>query len=267
MTNKIAIIDEEALNELKNSYPIEQSYQRKIFPRIGMVSQDKTEKVGKTVKLVAEAGMFYTEVQTDEVDENEKKVYKKTDLGESMEGIIIFERKQLKFYDQPNNTFTSSPIFDNPEEIIPLFSNKQEVDRGTPKELKSRKKYQGLTAGGRPTSKLMDVRILYVIVDGTLYQMDLQGSSGYAFGDYKKKVQHPNTVLTVFNSEAKENGATKWNQMTFINKRPLKTDEVAEVLTLTREIINGLASEKAYYSQPLQLTEDQKIAKAAVDNF
>jgi hypothetical protein len=257
----VTIIDEEALAELRESYPLEQSYQRATFPRLGMVSQDKTEKVGKTIKLVAEAGMFYTEVATDEVDDYGKKVWEKTELGDQIEAIVLYERKQLKFYDQPNNTFTNSPIFDDAEQVVPLFSNKAEVDRGTPKELKSRAKYQGLTAAGKPTSKLADVRVLYVLLDGTVYQLDLQGSSAYSFSDYKKKVHSPNTMVTQFGSESKVNGSIAWNQMTFTNLRALSAEELADVVKFVRQIKAGVAAEKALFAGVIkgETAEDKQL--------
>lgn len=255
---ELAVVNEKALAELRESYPIEQGYQRATFPRLGMYSQDKTEKVGKIINLIAEAGTFYTENVSDEVDEDGKKVWSKVELGNTIKGIIVYERKQLKFYDQPNNIFTNSPIFDDADQIIPLFSNKQEVDRGTPKELKSRKEYQGLTAAGKPTSKLADVRILYVIVDDVLYQLDLQGTSAYSFSGYKKNVGAPNAMVTKFGSEPKVNGSIAWNQMTFTNLRTLNAEELEQVLTLSRQLKDGVTQEKAYFAALAPYSAEEK---------
>src|ERR1035437_7623570 len=164
-------LNEEQLVQLENSYPVETSFNRILLPRLSMISQDKTEGKGKAMKVVAEAGTFQTEVQTEEVDENGKKVWEKKELGTEIEAVILYERKQLRFYDSANENYTSSPIYDNEDQIVPLFCDKAEVARGTPAELKAIPAYQGLSAKGKPISKLEENRILYVLLDEVVYQM------------------------------------------------------------------------------------------------
>src|SRR3990167_4224542 len=92
-------VSDEALAILKESYPQETSFKRIILPRISLVSQDKTEGKGKSMKVIAEAGTFYLEEQTDEQDENGRYIWKKTDLGKSIDGIIFYQRNQLRMFD------------------------------------------------------------------------------------------------------------------------------------------------------------------------
>ena len=118
----------EVLSQLSSAYPIEQGAMRIILSRISMVSQDVTEGKGKATKVVVEAGTFFVEAQTDDINEETgKKVWVKEEIGNSFEGIIVFKRKQLRYYDESTETYTSSPIYDTDDEIIPLFRDKKEV--------------------------------------------------------------------------------------------------------------------------------------------
>ncbi len=242
---EVAIVDEESLALLRNQFPVEQGFNRISYPRIGFFSQDQTEGKGKAMKVVAEAGTFYTEKQGDEVDEAGKKIWVKDEVGKEIELIILYRRKQLKFFD--GEFYTSSTVYDEDNETVVLFKDKKEVDRGTPAELKSRPIYQGKSAKGKDVSKLEENRLLYVLYDGIVYQMNLRGTSMYAFMTYSK-VQSPNTVVTSITSEAKENGAISWNQMVFTAKRGINAEELQEVLQYTAEIKGSLEEEKGFYA-------------------
>lgn len=241
------VLSEEQLAIIRDSYPVEQSVTRMLLPRLAMYSQDVVEGKGKAAKVTSEAGTFYTEHQTDEKDENGKNVWEREEIGTGFEGIIVFQRRQLRFYDSANETYTSSPIYDNDEQIIPLFSNKKEVDRGTPAELKARKQYQGLSAKGKAISKLEENRVLYVLYNDELYQLTLRGTSMFAFMTYARKTLPP-SVLTKFGSESKENGSIAWNQMTFEPVRPITQDEGALVQEKMAEMKEAVNAEKAFYS-------------------
>lgn len=251
-TSVMSKADQEAIAFLDQAYPVEEGYQSVSFPRLAMVSQDQTEefknpKTGKKeIRILREAGTFFTSLQTEEKDEEGKKIWEDNDLGSEIEGIIIYERKQLKFFD--GEKYTSSSVYDANDEVIKLFKDKKEVDEGTPEELKSRPMYQGKTAAGKPTSKLEDNRILYVLYEGELHQMNLRGTSMYAYRNYRRQVV-PNKVVTVFNSEAKENGATSWNQMTFTPKRKINSKELQQVASITKDIIQGLSERRSHTSQ------------------
>ncbi len=257
-------VDEETLALLKESFPAEMSYQRIMLPRLALVSQDKTEGKGKSMKVVAEAGTFYTEKQTDELDENDKKIWKKEELGTSIEGIILFTRKQLRYYD--GEKYTSSPVYDSDDEVVPLFRDKTEIDRGTVKELRARDEYQGVTQKGKPTSKLEENKILYVLYIDTVYQMNLRGTSMYAFQTYARKLLVP-SVLTAFGSEPKENGSTSWSQMTFKASRPLNKKEVLDVIERVNEIKLAIVAEKGQYVATQPQSEAARISAKEAKEF
>ncbi len=173
------VASDEALAELGSEFPRDPGFQAVMPPRLGMYSQDKTEKVGKTYKIIQEAGTFYTEQATDETDNDGKKVWAKDELGTDIEGIILFQRKQLSFYD--GVSFISSPIYDTEDEVMPLWKDRAEIDRGTVAELQSREEYTGVNPRtGKPQSKLEENRILYVLFkkpeeddEYQLFQMNL----------------------------------------------------------------------------------------------
>ncbi len=236
-----------ALEQLRQSFPVEQGFNRILLPRLTLVSQDIGEGKGKSYKVTTEAGTFLRESQGDEEDEETgKKVWIKDELGTEIEGVILYRRFQLKYYD--GSTYTSSPIYDDASETVPLFKDKAEVDRGTVKELRSRPIYQGKSAAGKDISKLEETRILYVLFNDGIHQMNLRGTSMYAFLKYHKEVLCP-AVLTRFSSEPKENGSISWSQMTFTKVRNLDAKEVKTVQDHINEIKKGISDEKAFYAE------------------
>lgn len=248
----------EALAELKNAFPQEQGFTKIMLPRLGMYSQDQTEGKGKQTKVTTEAGTFYIEREVDGKDDdgNPAKVWEREEIGNEIEGIIIYNRKQMKFYDEAAEKFTSSPVYDTEDEIVPLFRDKKEIARGTPAELKARDEYQFTDTDGKEKSKLKDNRILYIIYENETYQMNIAGSSMYSFMSYARKVLAP-SVITVMNSEPKEKGKIAWNQMTFTVKKALDDAEVQDVLSKVHEIQEGITQEKSFFA-----SKDAGSAKA-----
>lgn len=261
-TALVNVANEESLALLNQQFPVNEGFQRTFLPRLGMFSQDRFEGKGKAAKLTQEAGMFYTEKQTEEEDENGKKIWEKTELGTEIEGIIVFQRKALRYYDSKLEQYTSSPIFDSNDDIVPLFCNKQEVARGTPAELKARPEYR-FEKDGKIKSKLEDNKVLYVLYDGELYQMTLRGSSMYSYMSYTK-TGNPSTVITKFNSEPKEKGEIEWNQMTFIKVRDLNQKEAEEVIAKQQEIMSGINEEKRYFAS---ISGEPVAKKDELDDF
>jgi hypothetical protein len=256
MTKEIQkAISAEELAMLKDSYPVEQGLSRIMLPRLEFVSQDQTEGKGKSMKVTVEAGTFFTSSQSDEVDEDGKKVWAKDEIGKEVSVIILYERKQLKFYD--GEGYVSSPIYDTDDQVIPLFKDKTEIDRGTPAELKSRSQYQGKSAKGKDISKLEENKVLYVLYKDELYQLSIRGTSMYAFRDYKKTVT-PNAVVTTLNSVPKENGSTAWNQITYTEDRTINSTELPLVMESIAKIKTAVEMEKAYYGEkaPSQVDKD-----------
>jgi hypothetical protein len=251
----VTTITDEQKALLAGSFPAEKGYTRTQLPRLGMFSQDATEGKGKAMKVVTEAGTFYTEKET--TDEDGNRVWKKEEIGTSIKGIIIYQRKQLKHYDEATGIFTSSSVFDDENEVVPLWANKAEIDRGTPEELKARPQYK-FEKDGKVKSKLEDNRILYILYEGDLYQMNLRGSSMYSWLTYSRKVIPP-TVLTTFGSESKEKGTIAWNQMTFEKDRDLTTEEGDNVVGHVAQIRDAINQEKAFFAtKTVEEDEDLK---------
>jgi hypothetical protein len=256
MTKEIMnVASDEQLAVLAQAFPQEPSFTRILAPRFGMASQDQTEEVGKgkekKINVIAAAGTFYTERESDEVvvgeDGSEKKVWRKEWLdNEHPEVIILYQRKQLRYYDEGEQKYVSSPIFDTDDEQVVLFKDRKEVARGTVSELKAL--YPGVDKKGKAVSKLKDEKVLYVLMDGELYQMNLHGSSLWSFSAYARKVAPP-TVVTMLGSEHNENGQVSWEKMTFAPKRPITKAEADEVIAKITDIREAIASEKAFFKQ------------------
>ena len=244
-------VNSETIELLKNSFPVEQGFNKIFLPRLGFYSQDQIEGKGKSMKVVTEAGTFYTDLQSDEVDENGKKTWVKTELGNKIDIQILFQRKQLKMYDEATELYTSSPIYDTDEEVIPLWCERKEVSRGTVSELK--KKYQYTDKTGKVKSALEDNKILYVLYNGEMYQMNLRGSSMWSFQTYTRKVVAPAYITTV-TSEACEKGEIQWNKMIFTASRPLNQDEADDAVSKISDIKLAIQAEKGNY----QSTEHKK---------
>ena len=238
---------EEALASLKADFPAESGFDRIQLPRLGFVSQDKMEGEGKNKHCVLEAGTFYTEVESEEKNEEGKSVWTKNEIGKEIEGTIIFSRKQLKYYDAASETFTSSNIYDSDEELVTLFSDGVKFCEDTVQGLKAR--YQFTGEDGKLKSKLEDNKILYILYNGELHQLNLRGSSMYSFKTFARKTTLIPAQLTKLSSEARVKGQISWNQMSFEKIRDLSADEVAVVQEHVAEIKNSIASEKAYYAK------------------
>lgn len=242
----MTVASDEQMAILNQEFPKEEGFKRVQLPRLGMISQDKMEGVGKAKKVVAEAGTFFTEKETEETNEKGGKIWVKDEIGNEVEVNIIYQRKQLKFFDEKSESFTSSSVYDTDDEIIPLWCNKAEIARGTPAELKARSEYQ-FEKDGKMKSKLEDNRILYVIYNDEVYQMNLRGSSMYSWMTYSRS-GNPATCITKLSSEAKEKGQVAWNQMTFEKIRAINSEEAGNVISLVTDIKQGIAQEKEFFA-------------------
>lgn len=257
---------DEQLAALKQKFPVDAGMTRVQLPRLGMYSQDKTEEARdpktkkKVLNVIAEAGTFYTEREgTEEVDG--KKLWVKDEIGTAIEGVILYQRKQLSFFD--GEKFTNSPIYDEDSEIVPLFLSKAEVDRGTPAELKSRKQYQ-IVKNGKKQSALEDNKILYILYEGEVYQMSLRGTSMYSFKTYARNTENVPAVMTLMDSKHMEKGDIEWNQMTFEVSRQLGHEEVTDVLAKIEDIEDGIASSKEFFANKSDADDE---AQTALDKF
>lgn len=244
---QIEVLTEEQLAILNAGYPVSDSATRKTLPRFGMLSKDITEESGsgknKTIKVIESAGTFYTEMDNGNVDENGKKVWSKTYLGDGVDVIISFNRKQLRKYDKSLKKFISSSIYDRDDQVIPLYLDKQQIQKGTPAQLQAL--YPALTQKGKPTSDLKEEKLLYVIYQEELYQSNLSLSSKYSFLDYSKTV-NPSTVVTALGSLEETNGSNTYRKMTFKNKR-LITPEEFDMVKASQDSLNEQVKNDAKY--------------------
>lgn len=257
----VAVIDEQALAELKDSYPVETGgFNRISLPRIAFASQDVMEGEGKKKICVTEAGTFSIERQTEELDENGKKKWGKTEIGSVIEGVILYHRYQLSYYDEDKEEYSSTPVYDSPEESLPLFCAKKQVAKGTPAELKAL--YKFIDKDGKEKSKLKDNRIVYVLYQDELFQLNLHGSSMYSFMKYARTVTPP-TVVTRFQSDPQEKGTIAWNMMTFTPVRNINAAELQDISAKVKEIKMAIQIEKGNQSQVTEryVKEDDKMNK------
>ena len=265
-SQEVAIADPTMLAELKDMYPTETgNFTRISLPRIGFASQDVIEGVGKAKKVVTEAGTFLIEKETDEfepITEEEKKagkkpkkIWSKEEIGKEIEGIILYHRYQLSFYDEAKEEYSSTPVYDSQDEILPLFCAKKQIAKGTPKELKALYKFVG--EDGKEKSKLKDNRIVYVLYKDELYQLNLHGSSMYSFMKYGRTVVPP-AVITKFTSEPQVKGKIEWNMMMFTSMGPT---DVSLTLGKVKEIKLAIQLEKGVQQEvATKYVEEKAVA-------
>jgi len=224
---KAVTISEEQIAELNAAYPLAEESNRLQLPRFGCLSKDIVEESGtgknKKITVLQAAGTFFTEKDEGEVNEDGKKVWTKTYLeGETQDVQIVYHRRQLRKFDSSLEKFISSPIFDNGEQIIPLYLDKQIIQRGTQAQLQ--KLYPALTQKGKPTSDLREETILYVIYDGELHQMNLSQSSKWEFKTYAKSI-NPSTVVTTLGSVEETFGKNTYRKLTFKSAGLINRDQ------------------------------------------
>lgn len=256
-------MSEEQMAELRQNAPAEEGVHELRVPRLAMLSKDLTEEIGKgrekTIKVIEPAGTFYTEDETDELDEEGKKIWKKEFFKESaLDVIVFFTRRQLRFFDESSDSWISSPIYDEANEIVPIFQGKSEIARDIPEKLQAM--YPALTAKGKPTSKLKETKILYVIFDNKPYQINLSESSKYEFKNYQKK-NLVNMVVTTIGSVEEERGSNRYSKMTFIAKRPLNGEEANMTIAAVKDIKEYINARKAQFTaySEAEVAEKKKV--------
>lgn len=239
--NEVSVVSEEELALLRESFPIIEGGKRVVLPILGMLSKDLTEESGtgkkKTIKVIEAAGTFFKNYDTGDEETGEdgkvKKIWKKDYLGEEIDVIIVFHRRQLRIFDSSLNKFISSPVYDTADQVIPLFLDGREIARGNQEQLQAL--YPAVSEKGKKTSKLKEEKILYVLYENEMYQVKLTTSSKWAFQDYARKVG-PATVVTKIGSIEETFGTNTYRKMTFTNKRLINASE----LKLIKENQTGL---------------------------
>lgn len=267
---ELQVSSEELDLELANNLPVEAGYTEKYFPRISFTGKDVTEEVKskktgkKEINIITEGGMFLKELQNPETKE-----FEKTELGTSIDVTFVFERKQLKFYDSQSEEYVSSPIYDNGDDIIPLFKNKKVVAKGTVESLMKDDEFFG--KDGKTALKVE--RVCYVLFKGDIYQLSIRGSSVWAYKNYKKTV-NISTVITTLSSTAEQSGSNNYNKMSFEIERPLSVEQKLEVLAYQKDFKQYINDKKEYFAQFSEeevsdededITEDFKVEGKGMD--
>lgn len=239
----------EQLAILNEGFPMNDESNRLILPRFGLLSKDITETTGtgklKKIEVIQSSGTFYTEEDKGNVNEEGKKIWTKTFLdGDKQDVVILFYRKQLSMYDSSLEKFYSTPIFDNSEQIIPLYLDKKVLHKGTQKQLQE--KFPSTTLKGKLSSNLKEVTILYVLVDGVLHQCNLSQSSKWEFLSYKKNI-NPSSVITTLSSTEETFGENTYRKMTFTKKRNINGGEFDEVIENQRLLKDQVEADKRFF--------------------
>ena len=272
MSKKNNELTEEQLAILYDGFPTVENNSRPQLPRLGMLSKDLTEETKvngkKKIEVLQPAGTFYTEKDLGEVNEDGKKVWTKEYLGEEIDVIIAFHRRQLRLYDKSLNKFISSPIYDTKDQIIPLYLDKRQVAKGNQEELQN--KYPAVSEKGKKISKLKEEKILYILFKGELYQSNLTQSSKYSFLDYSKKV-NPSTVVTTISSFEETNGSNTYRKMTFKIKRVIDSVEFDLVMDTQSELKEQVRSDAKYFLEnantvPQLSKADKEFDEIAADD-
>lgn len=254
MAKEKEIVSQEDLAELNDSFPtVGSGAKRDVYPRIGMLSKDIVEESGsgknKKIKILEAAGTFFINKDSGKQETGEDgkvvKVWEKEFFADqnSIDVIIAFHRRQLRIFDQSLNKFISSPVYDSPEQIIPLFLDGRQIAIGNQEQLQA--KYPAITEKGKKTSKLKEEKILFVIYEGETYQMTLTTSSKWAFQDYARKVG-PATVVTTIGSIEETFGTNTYSKMTFTNKRLINKEELDLVKEAQGKLKDAVESDRVY---------------------
>lgn len=245
--NELVPLSEEQLAFLNESYPASDDSQRLSLPKFGMLAKDLVEEIGtgknKKINVIQASGTFYTERDNGEKNKEGKSVWTNDYIdSETVEVQVIYHRYQLRYFDKSLNKFISTPIYDNPDQILPLYLDKKIIKTGTEKELQAL--YPKLTAKGKPSSDLKKLTILYVVYKGELYQFGLSTSSGWEFSNYKKKV-NPSTVITTLSSTEETFGVNTFRKTLFDVARPISADE----FTAVKDGVEAIKTQVAVDSQ------------------
>lgn len=227
MKKQVEELSDEQLAILNQGYPQSDESNRTVYPRLGMLSKDDTEESGtgksKKITVIEASGTFFTESDKGETDDKGKKKWTREYLkGEEIDVIIAFERKRLRMYDSNMKKFYTTPFYDSHEQVLPLYLDKKIVKRGLPSELQAL--FPKMTQTGKKSSNLKEETILFVLLDGEMYMIELSMSSKWNFMSYKRKVGVP-TVVTTLGTVEDEFGSNTFRKLTFTVSRKITAEE------------------------------------------
>lgn len=263
MAKKETELSAEQLAILNESYPVSEESNGLVLPRFGMLSKDITESTGsgktKKISVIQAAGTFFTERDNGEINEEGKKVWTKTFLdGDSQDVTIIYHRRQLRMYDSSLEKFYSTPIYDTSDQVLPLYLDKQVVKRDTQEQLQAM--FPSVTLKGKPSSKLKEDTILFVLYKGEMYQCNLSQSSKWEFKSYAKKL-NPSSVITTLGSVEETFGDNTFRKMTFTEKRKIKPEEFDSVVENQGVLKEKVENDKKFFLAPVSSKADEEFDK------
>lgn len=247
MSTELAIKEGSALEALKNAYPQhkEDSYERTILPQIRFKAKAVLDENGE--KVIMKAGTFVLVTRSEDKDEHDKYTYNESVIGTSLMVDVLYERYRLSYYDSANNAYVSSPVFDDKDQVVKLFSGGKEYASGTVAELQALPEFT-IEEDGKKKCKLQLQKVLYVLYNGGVHEIALSVGNGFGYRNYKKDTIVP-LVHTVLDSTKTEHGGNKYNEMTFTAGEYLTEEEAQNNLTLVQSIKDGIEAERAYYGQ------------------
>ena len=241
---------------------------RLVFKAKAKIEQDPDDE--DKMKVIYKAGTFFSEHETEEKDEEGKPKWASKNLGNTLEGIVVYKRKQLRYYDEPSETFYSTPIFDDAEQIIPLFAGGKKIASGTPAALKKMDMFK-YEKEGKTRSYLADNTIVYLLVGEELFQFSITSLGAVIeFSRYGQKVAYGLAAnVTKFTSTKEKKGDNEYNALKFEAARLINTDEVPLVQEKINLIQEAIDAERAFYSQSAEdsAVEAAVLALPGDDNF
>lgn len=233
-------------DQLRESYPQHagDDYQKTFLPQIRFKAKAVLDD---NDVVVTKAGTFVNVIRDEEKNADGKYEYTEEAIGTSLKDVsVVFERYRLSFYDAPDNSYISSPLFDDKDnEVVKLFGGGKEIASGTVKELQE--PYM-VEENGKRRSALKLQKVLYVVVDGVLHEMALSVGNGFAWSNFKRTCEVSLVKFTI-DSKKTEYGGNKYNEMTFTVGDYLTEEEALANLKLIQDIKASIAAEKAYYGQ------------------
>jgi hypothetical protein len=252
MSKELEIAGGSAIDKLRASYPqhAEDNYTKNVLPQIRFKAKAVLDDDDK---VVTKAGTFVRVVRSEEKNADDKYEYTETPIGTDITVDVLYERYKLNYYNAGDNTYVSSPVFDQKEEITKLFSSGKEIASGTVAELQGQYLVE---KDGKKKSELQLLKVLYVLYEGEVHEMTLSLGNGFAWRKYKQETMVP-LVHTKIASKKTEHGGNKYNAMTFTAGEYLTEEEAKNNLEIVEDIKKGIEEEKAFFGQ--QVVEQQAM--------
>lgn len=265
--------DAAVLAALGAQVPADAGFTRIQLPRIAFKAKAKIEQDPDDedkMKVIFKAGSFFTERETEEKDEEGKVVWDRQNIGVTLEGIVVYKRKQLRYYDEPSTTYYSTPIFDTPDQVIPLFAGGKKIASGTPAALKKMDLFK-FEKDGKTRSNLSDNTIVYLLVGEELFQFSITSIGAIIdFSKYGQKVQYGLAAnVTRFTSTKEVKGDNNYNALAFEAARLITAEEAVLVQEKINLVVDAINAEKEFYAN---MSEDSAVEAAVLalpgdDNF